>query len=52
MGVFTAKYLADRIIQLAIKYSDVVKKYPNEKEKIDAILIERNMQHLMDAEDK
>lgn len=51
MGAFTAKYLADRIVQLALKYSDVIKKFPNEKVEIDKILVENNMQHLMEKDE-
>lgn len=47
MGACIAKYLADRITQLQLKYSEVVKKFPNEKENIDEILTENNMQHLI-----
>lgn len=48
MGILIAKYMAVQIQQLKLKYSDVVKKYPNEKEAIDNILKENGMDHLID----
>lgn len=48
MGVLIAKYLAAQIIQLKLKYSDVIEKYPKEKDSIDSALKENGMEHLID----
>ena len=43
-----SKYLTVQIEQLKLKYSEVVKMYPNEKDLIDAALKEDGMDHLIE----
>lgn len=47
MGILMIKYLVTQIEQLNLKYADVVKKYPKDKEAIDKLLKEDGMEHLI-----
>ena len=48
MGLLMARYLASQIEGLKLKYSDVIEKYPEEKEEIDKLLYEDGMDNLIE----